>query len=151
MRYLKSGVELSHLTVTSRLLRKVKALKSINTSVATATLATFATVDPSKHCHTKNSTTVLLVALLASCSTSPSYAEVEKPLLGGNSDFVEQLNKISYLLSISENFSLISNSDFLTELNKISYLTPPKNMERDYLVTEPKIQLSDVKKIPLHP
>ena len=39
-----------------------------------------------------------------------------------------------------------SNSDFLTEFNKISYLTPPKNRERDYLVTEPKIQLSDVGK-----
>lgn len=38
------------------------------------------------------------------------------------------------------------NYGFLTEFNKISYLTPPKNRERDYLVTEPKIQLSDVGK-----
>ncbi|HNL81358.1 MAG TPA: hypothetical protein PKL69_13570, partial [Agitococcus sp.] len=40
---------------------------------ATATVATFATVEPSKHNHTKIGTTVLLVALLATC-TSPSYA-----------------------------------------------------------------------------
>ena len=39
-----------------------------------------------------------------------------------------------------------SNPYFVQELNKISYLTPPKNRERDYLVTEPKIQPSDVKK-----
>lgn len=38
------------------------------------------------------------------------------------------------------------NYGFLTEFNKISYLTPPKNRERDYLVTKPKIQLSDVGK-----
>ena len=73
-----------------------------------------------KHNHTKIGTTVLLVALLATC-TSPSYAEMGKSLFGSNSDFVQ-------------------------ELNKISYLTPPKNRERDYLVTEPKIQPSDVKK-----
>ena len=37
---------------------------------------------------------------------------------------------------------------------KTEGVIPPslhKNRERDYLVTEPKIQLSDVKKKPLHP
>lgn len=121
VRYLKSGVELSHLAVTSHLLRNTKVTLSINTPFVTVTVTTVVTLEPSKHCHTKNSTTVLLVSLLASCQ--PSYAEVEKPLFGGNSDFVEQLNKISYLLSISEDFSLISNSDFLTELNKINQLS----------------------------
>ena len=113
-RYLKSGVELSHLTFASHLLRNDKVLKSINTPCVTVTL------EPSKHRHTKIGTTALLVSLLATCQ--PSYAEVGKSLFGGNSDFVEQLNKISYLPSISEIFSLISNSDFLTELSKINQL-----------------------------
>ncbi len=69
---------------------------------------------------TKNIMPLSLVSLLATCQ--PSYAEVGLSLFGGNSDFVEQLNKISYLPSISEIFSLISNSDFLTELSKINQL-----------------------------
>ena len=64
---------------------------------------------------TKNIMPLSLVSLLATCQ--PSYAEVGLSLFGGNSDFVEQLNKISYLPSISEIFSLISNSDFVEELN----------------------------------
>lgn len=89
----------------SQLLEKTSVLKSALLArlkyqflpSATATLATFATVEPSKHSHTKNSTTVLLVVLLASCSTSPSYAEVGIPPFGGNSDFLTGLNKINQL------------------------------------------------------
>lgn len=70
-----------------------------------------------KHNHTKIGTTVLLVALLATC-TSPSYAEMGKSLFG-------------------------SNSDFLTELNKISYLTLLKIQEVDYFFNQLKIQPID--------
>ena len=103
-RYLKSGVELSHLTFASHLLRNIKVQKANNGTITA-----------------RISVTALLVSLLATCQ--PSYAEVEKPPFGGNSDFVEQLNKISYLPSISEIFSLISNSDFVEELNKINQLS----------------------------
>ena len=42
-------------------------------------------------------------------------SEVELPLIGGNSDFVEQLNKISYLPSISE------DSSQLEKINELSF------------------------------
>ena len=63
---------------------------------------------PLKTVGIKNSTTGLLVSLLATCSTSPSYAEVGLSRFGINSDFVEELNKTnaiteSYLTQISDN------------------------------------------------
>ena len=54
--------------------------KHLKPQVATATVATLATVTPSKHCHTKISTTVLLVSLLASCQPSYAIAPHYQPL-----------------------------------------------------------------------
>jgi len=51
--------------------------KHLKPQVATATLTT---VTPSKHCHTKISTTVLLVSLLASCQPSYAIAPHYQPL-----------------------------------------------------------------------
>lgn len=77
---------------------------------ATATLATFATVEPSKHSLTTIGTTVLLVALLATC-TSPSYAnnvKVQQRVNTNNSKVYVRVN---------------SNYGFLTQFNEINQLS----------------------------
>lgn len=58
----------------------------------------------------KISTIALPISLLASCQ--PSYAEVGKSLFGSNSDFLPQLNKISYLSPLT----VSKEKDFLIYL-----------------------------------
>lgn len=58
----------------------------------------------------KNSIIALSISLLSSCQ--PSYAEVGKSLFGGNSDFVQELNKISYLSPLT----VSKEKDFLIYL-----------------------------------
>ncbi|PTQ87063.1 hypothetical protein [Agitococcus lubricus] len=58
----------------------------------------------------KISTIALPISLLASCQ--PSYVEVGKSLFGSNSDFLPQLNKISYLSPLT----VSKEKDFLIYL-----------------------------------
>ena len=110
-------------------------LKSQFLPSATATVATFATVEPSKHSHTKIGTTVLLVALLATC-TSPSYAnnvKVQQRVNEKNTKFSLRLNSKSEESSQLEKINQLSFFDSFNCVDKVAVTGNNLKQERQNL------------------
>lgn len=110
-------------------------LKSQFLPSATATVATFATVEPSKHNHTKIGTTVLLVALLATCQ--PSYAnnvKVQQRVNTNNSKVYIRVNSKSEDSSQLEKINQLSFFDSFNCVDKVAVTGNNLKQERRKLL-----------------